>query len=162
MSEKLKIIPPEGYEIDTEKSTFEEIVFRKSVERFPKSWEGCVRLMSDRNPYGYFIHQDSSIVPFSLCPSEQNKNSIPTSDLAKAILALEQLLLIRHVYNRFEELGFRQNLYVIYIKCENGNPNIRIIKSGNCHYTLSFKDELTAQTFKDNFYDLILQAALIL
>ena len=39
---KLKINIPEGYEIDKEKSTFEEIIFKKVEDPFaklPKTWE---------------------------------------------------------------------------------------------------------------------------
>lgn len=41
-TKKLKINIPEGYEIDKEKSTFEEIVFKKVEDPFtklPKNWE---------------------------------------------------------------------------------------------------------------------------
>lgn len=36
----LKIKAPEGFEIDQEKSTFEEIVFKKIEDVFVDSWEG--------------------------------------------------------------------------------------------------------------------------
>ena len=41
-TKKLKINIPEGYEIDKEKSTFEEIVFKKvedPLAKLPKTWE---------------------------------------------------------------------------------------------------------------------------
>ena len=38
MEKELKIIPPIGYEIDRQKSTFEKIVFKKIPEN-PKTWE---------------------------------------------------------------------------------------------------------------------------
>lgn len=38
MEKELKIIPPIGYEIDKQKSTFEKIIFKKIPEN-PKTWE---------------------------------------------------------------------------------------------------------------------------
>ena len=41
MEKELKIIPPIGYEIDRQKSTFENIVFKKvnPLSKLPKTWE---------------------------------------------------------------------------------------------------------------------------
>lgn len=38
MEKELTIIPPIGYEIDKQKSTFDKIVFKKIAEN-PKTWE---------------------------------------------------------------------------------------------------------------------------
>ena len=38
MEKELKIIPPIGYEIDRQKSTFEKIVFKK-IDNTPKTWK---------------------------------------------------------------------------------------------------------------------------
>lgn len=38
MEKELNIIPPIGYEIDRQKSTFEKIIFKKIPEN-PKTWE---------------------------------------------------------------------------------------------------------------------------
>lgn len=164
MDKTLKINPPEGYEIDKEKSTFEEIVFKKSDERFPKTWEECVQLISDRREYCYFIQSDSDIRIFSPYPVEQDKHTVPTKELAGAILALEQLLLIRHVYNGFEEPDFNQELFLITIDIDNDRKFVisEVWEATMSHAALSFKDELTAQTFRNNFHDLILKAAPVL
>ena len=34
-----KIVAPEGYEIDREKSTIDEIVFKEIKKQLPKTWE---------------------------------------------------------------------------------------------------------------------------
>ena len=39
MEKTIKITPPEGYEVDKEKSTFNEIVFKKLEPNLPMSWE---------------------------------------------------------------------------------------------------------------------------
>ena len=53
---KLKINIPEGYEIDKEKSTFEEIVFKKVEDPFsklPKTWKEYKS--SSRGDTSYFF-----------------------------------------------------------------------------------------------------------
>lgn len=39
MEKEVKIIPPEGYEIDRNNSSFEKIVFKKKENTKPRSWE---------------------------------------------------------------------------------------------------------------------------
>ena len=55
MEKTLKITPPEGYEVDKEKSTFSEIIFKKIEPNLPMSWEelGVVK--------GYFIYQNNVV-----------------------------------------------------------------------------------------------------
>ena len=36
---EMKIQAPEGYEIDRENSTFENIIFRKAERKLPKAWK---------------------------------------------------------------------------------------------------------------------------
>lgn len=51
---KLKINIPEGYEIDREKSTFEEIVFKKiedPLAKLPKTWEEYKSCSRDDTSY---------------------------------------------------------------------------------------------------------------
>ena len=51
---KLKINIPEGYEIDKEKSTFEEIVFKKvedPLAKLPKTWEEYCKQTKDCESY---------------------------------------------------------------------------------------------------------------
>ena len=50
MEKELKIIPPIGYEIDRQKSTFEKIVFKKIPEN-PKTWEEYCSLMKGKTMY---------------------------------------------------------------------------------------------------------------
>ena len=50
MEKELKIIPPIGYEIDRQKSTFEKIIFKKIPEN-PKTWEEYCSLMKGKTMY---------------------------------------------------------------------------------------------------------------
>ena len=50
MEKELKIIPPIGYEIDKQKSTFEKIIFKKIPEN-PKTWEDYCSLMKGKTVY---------------------------------------------------------------------------------------------------------------
>ena len=50
MEKELKIIPPIGYEIDRQKSTFEKIIFKKIPEN-PKTWEEYCSLMKGKTVY---------------------------------------------------------------------------------------------------------------
>ena len=38
-TKEFKIQVPEGYEIDRENSTFENIIFRKAERKLPKAWK---------------------------------------------------------------------------------------------------------------------------
>ena len=50
MEKELKIIPPIGYEIDRQKSTFEKIIFKEIPEN-PKTWEEYCSLMKGKTVY---------------------------------------------------------------------------------------------------------------
>ena len=50
MEKELKIIPPIGYEIDRQKSTYEKIIFKKIPEN-PKTWEEYCSLMKGKTVY---------------------------------------------------------------------------------------------------------------
>ena len=59
MEKSLKINIPEGYEIDTEKSTFAEIVF-KPINSL-KTWEDCIKLLENKIKFFYFITDSSDL-----------------------------------------------------------------------------------------------------
>lgn len=48
MERELKIVAPDGYEIDKEQSTFERIVFKEKEDKLPESWlEFSARLSAE-------------------------------------------------------------------------------------------------------------------
>lgn len=89
-----KITPPEGYEIDREKSTFEEIVFKPIKKELPKTWEELEKID------GYWVDGDCEIykMEFLLMCAGDSRNTFATEEQAKASIALAQLSQLREVY----------------------------------------------------------------
>jgi len=137
----LKINAPKGYEIDKEKSTFENIVFKK-ISELPKNWDElrCIE--------GYRINAGS--------PIRYRKNLFKTEDQAEASTALAQLSQLRDVYRQGWEPDFTYSdiLYVIYFD----EKHIPIVGSSYNSLFLSFQDTKTAELFLENFRDLIEKA----
>jgi len=94
MEKELKITPPEGYEIDTEKSTLEHIVFKKSDKERAKTYEEIVKEAAPRvyvTSMGDIVDEDDSVVI--------TINQINTEAQAKKLIALAQLFVIMDYYN---------------------------------------------------------------
>ena len=70
-NKSIKINIPEGMEIDKEKSTFEEIVFKSKEKQLPKAWEEL------NNIKGYYIDTDSIVKPVDGYVNDINKNVFP-------------------------------------------------------------------------------------
>lgn len=87
----MKIIPPDGYEVDKENSTFECIKFR-SVK--PKTWEEFCET--------HLIKEDEKLIGAgcsilskaydSVRDSKIDRNILPSKQYAEAMLALCQLI----------------------------------------------------------------------
>ena len=93
-TKEMKIQVPEGYEIDREKSTFENIVFKKVENELPKSWEDLYEVG------GWFVDFHSDVVTSgSMRTGDSVKNRFPTKEEAEACLALAQLCQLRDRYN---------------------------------------------------------------
>jgi len=147
-NKELNIIPPEGYEIDKENSTFEKIVFKKTSNNLPKTWEEL------KNISGYYISSSSSeITPSSVINAINcTKNVFPTKELAEATLALAQLLQLRDRYNG-DNKGFifdKVNYCITFF-------NNSICKSWDVytHRVLAFRTKELGDEFYNNFKDLI-------
>lgn len=83
-TKEIKIQVPEGYEIDKEKSTFENIIFKK------KSTINCWEDLEGISGYG--ITTECSIVSWlKLSTIEENKNVFLNEKYAKSALALAQI-----------------------------------------------------------------------
>lgn len=84
-TKKMTITPPDGYEIDKEKSTLSEIVFKK-IEKEVKVWEDIDRIKGtyiDGN--GIFKEVDRAY------PVNENKNIFIDDIHAKSALAMAQI-----------------------------------------------------------------------
>lgn len=89
-----KITPPEGWEVDKEKSTFEEIIF-KEIEKDP--YPNTVQEIKCR---GWYIDEYGRVKD----TSEHNRdiNDLSSKERAEAFLALMQLVELRDVYNKID------------------------------------------------------------
>jgi len=156
---QIKITPPEGYIIDKELSTFEQIIFKKveqspTTPQLPKRWEELNKVS------GYYTSDNSSIRHAYNCVINENKNIFSSEEEARASIALAQLSQLRKVYRKGWEPDYADAQAkwsikkwddVLDTKCESNNHNY-----------LSFQDRPTAELFLNNFKDLIEEASPLL
>lgn len=144
MEKELKIIPPIGYEIDKQKSTFEKIIFKKIPEN-PKTWEDYCSLMKGKTVY-YTNCNNIIVSGFS-----DAHDKFATKKRAEQFVALGKLLQLRDYwvkgYDEFKFALFGTKVSIII--CEN---------VGFSSYSLTFPTKEMAHDFKNCFSDLIKQA----
>jgi hypothetical protein len=151
----LKINVPKGYEIDKDKSTFDNIVFKK-ISKLPSSWEGLEDLEIVE---GYYVDSISDIwfresnSPGYFCW----KNTFKTREQAEASIALAQLSQLRDVYRQGWQ-PMRESNDLNYVITFNFNDIGLVGTYNTTHHFLSFQDEETAELFIENFRDLIEKA----
>ena len=148
-TKEMKIQAPEGYEIDKENSTFENIVFKKIEKELPKSWED-LKILN-----GYYVNDSSEVDIFeSYTTDEYNKNVFLTKEEAEACVALAQLCQLRERYNdgwKPDWEDYNETKYCIEF-CQG---RIETVDRVNCHKILTFKTEELRDKFLENFRDLI-------
>ena len=146
MEKELNIIPPIGYEIDRQKSTFEKIIFKKIPEN-PKTWEEYCTLMKGKTVY-YTNCNTITVSGFS-----DAHDKFVTKKRAEQFIALGMLLQLRDYWvkrSKFEDaIGvFTWNEVVIVTnKCDINE------------YALTFPTQEMADKFITCFRDLIKQAS---
>ena len=151
----LKITPPEGYEIDKEKSTFEEIIFKPVKKELPKSWEELGEIE------GWYENKEFGIVhAINALPYRWNKNIFATEAQAKASIALAQLSQLREVYRDGWEPNWCNGIYKYCIRkfesdllCDNYTQTAKF---------LSFQSSEIRDEFFKNFKHLIEEASPLL
>lgn len=148
---EVKINVPEGYEIDKDKSTFENIVFKKKNE-LPKSWEDLESVS------GCWISGDCDLIEINNLTTPATKNIFKTSEQAKASIALAQLSQLRDVYRQGWLPDWNDATEHKWIICFKGEKDIHICREWLNNEFLSFEEEETAELFLKNFIDLIEQA----
>ena len=149
METTIKIIPPEGYEFDKEKSTFEEIIFKKIENNLPMSWEELKEVK------GYFIHQNSDINIHHMIDKAvaYNRNVFPTNEEAKAMLAMAQLCQLRDAWNGEWRANWEDNVQKY---CITSHKNI--LCTDFYYYTstpMAFKTKELRDDFMVVFKDLL-------
>lgn len=145
MEKELKIIPPIGYEIDKQKSTFEKIVFKKIPEN-PKTWEEYCSLMKGKTVY-YTNCNTITVSGFS-----DAHDKFVNKKRAEQFIALGKLLQLRDYWVK----GYTEFRYAVY-----GDILDRTVICDwldNVHYPLTFPTKEMAKEFKNCFEDFIKQA----
>ena len=149
-TKKLKINIPEGYEIDKEKSTFEEIVFKKvedPLDKLPKTWEEYYKHTKNSSSY-YWNNCCETGVMTSVFTGFYNEFS--TEERVKQYVALGRLLQLRDYWVGDWKIN-SDNIYVIY-------KNVIIVTMPNSGFPLTFPTKEMAEKFKECFGDLIKKA----
>ena len=149
MDTKLKINIPEGYEIDKEKSTFEEIVFKKVEDPFsklPKTWEEYYKHTKNSPSY----HCNPILTHICETRFDGFYNEFFTKERVKQYVALGRLLQLRDYWVGDWEKG-SDNIYVIY-------KNVIMATMPNSNFPLTFPTRKMAEEFKNCFEDLIKEA----
>ena len=146
----LKINVPEGYEIDKDESTFENIVFKKKNE-LPKSWEDLRRIE------GWWSGSNCEILPSNSGTFFFNKNVFKKKEQAVASLALAQLSQLRDVYRQGWTPDWENDKAIKYciIFYDDG---LYVDTFTHQHNFISFQDMETVTLFLKNFKELIEQA----
>ena len=149
----LKINVPDGYEIDKEQSTFENIVFKEIKKELPKSWEEIEKLQ------GFFVSPNSRVrtTSDSAYIIEHNRNIFVTREQAEASIALAKLSQLREVYRQGWTTDWENEMQKKWcIRFYKETLEIEDYCSTN--YFFSFQKREIAQQFLENFRDLIEKA----
>ena len=151
MDKTIKITPPEGYEVDKEKSTFSEIVFKKIKNNLPMSWEelGVIE--------GSFVSSNSIIDDLYMTNAvDINRNLFPTRKEAGAMRAMAQLCQLRDRWNDGWKPDWKDNTRKYCI------VSFKNIVLRDSYYSVShpmvFKTEELRDKFMETFKDLLEEA----
>ena len=153
---KLKINIPEGYEIDKEKSTFEEIVFKKVEDPFsklPQTWEEYCKQTKGYTSY----YSDNSLESYIISSFSGACYEFSTKKRAKQYAALGRLLQLRDYW--VSNWKNSSNNFVAAIYHFNGEiVNTNVSKKRSSNYSLTFPTREIARKFIECFKDLINEA----
>lgn len=163
-TKELKIVVPNGYEIDKENSTLEKIVFKKiddkpfkKIDDKPKSWKEYCNQQQAANKKGYFFNDGDCFIDDISWVGCQTpckwKNVLPSIELTKSFLAMMQLVSLRQAWvgdwqpdwNDFSDKWCIVN---------SGN---KLVISDYIHIVrvLSFPTKEMVNEFMDCFWDLL-------
>lgn len=153
MEKELNIIPPIGYEIDRQKSTFEKIVFKK-IDSFPKTWKEYCRIN----------HLKDSFSPvYGNCTVESSHtgsyDEFHTKERAEQFIALGRLLQLRDYWVgdwKPNIPNFNNSVFAVFYS--DISENIEIYRTTYSNYPLTFPTTKMANEFVNCFEDLIKEA----
>lgn len=126
MEKSLKINIPEGYEVDSEKSTFTEIVF-KPINSL-NTWEECIKKFENQVEKFYCIGKYSNILYVNtpiINIDSRNYNLLPSKEIAEKFLVLQKLYTCRQAYIGDWKPDYSNHFLCKYcITTEDNNINI--------------------------------------
>ena len=151
----VQIEVPQGYEIDQDKSTFTNIVFKPTKEKeLPKTWEELEKIK------GYYLNSDSEIRDAQVVPFLKHRNTFVAKEQAEAAVALAQLSQLRQIYRQGWEPNWEDDsLNFVIDKCKGE------VTGDVYHYMnhfLAFQSGEVRDKFLHNFKDLIETASPLL
>ena len=149
MNKSLKINIPEGYEIDEEKSTFAEIIFKpiNSLE----TWEECVKSLENKGNLFYFITNNSDTEPLDAPTlNSKNYNLLPSRESAEKFLILQKLYTCRQAYIGDWKPDYSNNGMSKY-SIANISNNVEIHAYLGAVRMFSFPTRELAEKFFENF-----------
>ena len=149
MEKELKIIPPIGYEIDRQKSTFEKIVFKKIEHRKPTTWKEYCKYAKDCPSY-YGNPRKNNIFETRF---DGFYNEFFTEERAKQYVSLGKLLQLRDYWVKRSKFKDAIGIFT----WSDG-----LIVTNNCDINdcaLTFPTQEMADKFITCFRDLIKQAS---
>lgn len=149
-TKKLKINIPEGYEIDREKSTFEEIIFKKvedPLAKLPKTWEEYCK--QTEGYVSYFFSSPNSIIKSWF---EGSYNEFMTEERVRQYVTLGKLLQLRDYWVK----GYSEFRYAVYGDKLDGTAICDW--RDNINHPLTFPTREMAQKFVECFKDLMKEA----
>lgn len=153
---EIKIDCPKGFEIDKENSTFECIKFKPVKKELPKTWKEFCETHPRKVGEGYVKTDSSCRVVWAPDPRnpEDDRNLLPSEELAEAMLALCQLIQLRDCYNDGwtpDWTNSDETKYVIF----QHKGEIILDRCWSTNKILTFKIAGLRDQFLENFIDLI-------
>lgn len=135
----VRIIPPEGYEIDKENSTFENIVFKKKCV---DCYESILKELFHPQATVYGENPGKIYNVEQFVKNHKDKIVLNKRENYQRLVALTKLINVAEYLNQCKD----GNAYLIYIDSSN---KIRFCQSPNTYGQVCFRTELLARTAVD-------------
>lgn len=153
-TKSLTIIPPVGYDIDKENSTFENIVFKKIESKYPKDW---AEAFIGKHIEGFWIDMDNEIVHIDGPAILTEIDVFKTKKQAESALAYAQLtqLMALPCYNGNWEADWTNGSLKWVIRRDRN-----IIEKIDFHgmfHPIAFKSKEACDAFLENHQELLKQ-----
>lgn len=154
----LKITPPEGYEIDREKSTIDEIVF-KSVKKLTYD-DVTEDLFTGRN--FYFINQNGFIKESAADSHLSDANNCTSVKQAEKLLALNMMMNVAKYLNEGWKVGDlpRYNRYYWILNASNEGLSLHMSSAMEVKGNVYFKSQENARKALEILGEDIIKTAL--